>query len=151
RRAEGADRIGPDAERLDLPPGAPEPMKEDGMRLNYQTALPAGLQGMLGLEKAVHDSPLEPELIELVKQRASQINGCAFCLDMHSKDARARGMDEQRLHVLAGWREAPFYSDRERAALAWCESLTLLPETGAPDADYEPLTEHFSEQEIAAL
>jgi len=121
------------------------------MRLDYSSILPAGLEGMLGLERAVHGSPLEPELLELVKQRASQINGCAYCLDMHSKDARARGEDEQRLHVLAAWREAPFYSERERAALAWCESLTLLPQTGAPDADYAPLVELFSEEEIAAL
>lgn len=121
------------------------------MRLDYSSILPAGLKGMLGLERAVHESSLEPELLELVRQRASQINGCAYCLDMHSKDARARGEDEQRLHVLAAWREAPFYSERERAALAWCESLTRLPETGAPDADYAPLVELFSEGEIAAL
>ncbi len=121
------------------------------MRLDYQSTLPAGRKGMLGIEQAVRESPLEPGLLELVRQRASQINGCAFCLDMHSKDARASGEDEQRLHVLAAWREAPFYSDRERAALAWCEALTLLPETGAPDADYDALTEHFSEEEIAAL
>ncbi|MEZ5073923.1 MAG: carboxymuconolactone decarboxylase family protein [Solirubrobacterales bacterium] len=121
------------------------------MRLDYSSILPAGLKGMLGLERAVHESSLEPELLELVRQRASQINGCAYCLDMHSKDARARGEDEQRLHVLAAWREAPFYSERERAALAWCESLTRLPETGAPDADYAPLVELFSEEEIAAL
>ncbi|HVW19356.1 MAG TPA: carboxymuconolactone decarboxylase family protein [Solirubrobacteraceae bacterium] len=121
------------------------------MRLDYQKALPAGLRGMLALEQAVRDSTLEPELLELVKTRASQINGCAYCLDMHTKDARARGMDEQRLHVLAAWREAPFYSDRERAALAWCEALTSLPASGAPDEDYEPLTECFSDEEIAAL
>jgi AhpD family alkylhydroperoxidase len=121
------------------------------MRLDYKTALPAGLDGMLALEHAVHTSPLEPELLELVKLRASQLNGCAHCLDMHSKDARARGEDEQRLHVLAAWREAPFYSARERAALAWCEALTLLPQSGAPDDVYQPLTVHFSQEEIAAL
>jgi len=121
------------------------------MRLDYSSILPTGLRGMLGLERAVHESSLEPELLELVKLRASQINGCAYCLDMHSKDARARGEDEQRLHVVAAWREAPFYSERERAALAWCESLTRLPETGAPDADYEPLVGLFSAEEIAAL
>lgn len=106
---------------------------------------------MLRLEGAVHESTLEPLLLELVKMRASQINGCAYCLDMHSKDARALGEDEQRLHVLAAWREAPFYTERERAALAWCEALTRLPATGAPDVDYEPLTDVFSEEEIAAL
>ncbi len=121
------------------------------MRLDYRAALPAALEGMLALERAVHHSTLEPALLELVKTRASQINGCAHCLDMHTKDARARGEREQRLHVLAAWREAPFYSDRERAALAWCEALTRLPETGAPDDDYLALTEQFSEEEIAAL
>ncbi|HWK28768.1 MAG TPA: carboxymuconolactone decarboxylase family protein [Solirubrobacter sp.] len=121
------------------------------MRLDYQKAFPKGLEGMLALERAVHASTLEPALLELVKTRASQINGCAHCLDMHTKDARARGEDEQRLHVLAAWREAPFYSERERAALAWCEALTRLPETAAPDSAYDPLTEHFSEEEIAAL
>ncbi len=121
------------------------------MRLDWQTAFPAGLKGMLALEQSVHTSTLEPELIELVKMRASQINGCAYCLDMHSKDARARGESEQRLHVLAGWREAPFYSDRERAALGWCESLTLLANTGAPDDAYATVRELFSDEEIAAL
>ncbi len=121
------------------------------MRLDLRSALPAGLDGMLGLEGAVRASTLEPALLELVRMRASQINGCAHCLDMHSKDARASGEGEQRLHLLAAWREAPFYSDRERAALAWCEALTRVAETGAPDADYAPLTERFSEEEIAAL
>jgi AhpD family alkylhydroperoxidase len=121
------------------------------MRLDYRTTSPAGLDGMLALERAVRHSTLEPALLELVKLRASQINGCAYCLDMHSKDARARGEDEQRLHLVAAWREAPVYSDRERAALAWCEALTRLPETGAPDADYAPLRDLFSEEEIAAL
>jgi len=106
---------------------------------------------MLGLERVVHASDLEPELLELVKLRASQLNGCAHCLDMHSKDARARGESEQRLHVLAAWREAPFYSERERAALAWCEALTLLPETGAPDDVYEQLADVFGDEEIVVL
>jgi AhpD family alkylhydroperoxidase len=85
--------------------------------------------------------------------RTSQLNGCAFCLDMHSKDARARarGEGEQRLHLLNAWREAPFYSARERAALAWCEALTLLPQSGAPDEVYEQLARQFDEQEIVAL
>jgi AhpD family alkylhydroperoxidase len=121
------------------------------MRLDYQTVMPAALNAKIALERAIHESTLEPELLELVKLRASQINGCAHCLDMHSKDARARGEDEQRLHLLAAWREAPIYSDRERAALAWCESLTRVAETGAPDADYAPLPGLFSEEEIAAL
>ena len=121
------------------------------MRLDYRKTFPAALQAMLGLEDAVHESTLEPELVELVKMRASQLNGCAYCLDMHSKDARARGESEQRLHVLAAWREAPFYSERERAALAWCEALTLLPQTGAPDETYPQVREQFDEEEIAAL
>lgn len=121
------------------------------MRLDFQKVLPAGRDAMRALERAVHDSALEPELLELIKLRASQINGCAHCLDMHSKDARARGESEQRLHLLAAWREAPVYSDRERAALAWCESLTRLADTGAPDSDYALLPAVFSDQEIAAL
>jgi AhpD family alkylhydroperoxidase len=121
------------------------------MRVDYVTAFPDGFKAMLGLEKAVRGSGLEPELLELVKLRASQLNGCAYCLDMHSKDARAQGEDEQRLHVLAAWREAPFYSPRERAALAWCESLTLLPETGAPDDVFAEVDAEFSAEEISAL
>ena len=121
------------------------------MRVDYRAKAPEAVRGMLRIEGAVHAGTLEPALLELVKMRASQINGCAFCLDMHSKDARALGETEQRLHLLAAWHEAPVYTDRERAALAWCESLTRLPDTGAPDADYRPLTELFSEEEIAAL
>ncbi len=121
------------------------------MRLNYQDVLPKAVEAMAGLEDVVAESTLEPELLELVKMRASQLNGCAYCLDMHSKDARARGEDERRLHVLAAWREAPFYNDRERAALAWCEALTLLPQTGAPGEVYERLRAHFDEEETVAL
>jgi AhpD family alkylhydroperoxidase len=121
------------------------------MRVDYAKAFPAGHEAMLALEVAVRRSGLEPLLLELVKRRASQLNGCAYCLDMHSKDARARGEEEQRLHVLAAWREALFYSERERAALAWCEVLTLLPERGAPDEVYQPLETQFSSEEIAAL
>lgn len=121
------------------------------MRINYQSTTPQAFQGMLAVDGAVRDSSLEPELVELVKLRASQINGCAFCLDMHSKDARALGEQEQRFHLLAAWREAPGYSDRERAALAWCEALTQLPGSGAPDSVFDPLTELFSDEEIVAL
>jgi AhpD family alkylhydroperoxidase len=121
------------------------------MRIDYQKVFPDALRAMLGLENAVHASSLEPELLELVKMRASQLNGCAYCLDMHSKDARARGETEQRLHVLSAWREAPFYSERERAALAWCEALTLLPQTGAPDDVYAELERAFEPEEIVAL
>lgn len=122
------------------------------MRVDYRSVFPAAMQAMVGLEKAVHSSSLEPELLELVKMRASQINGCAYCLDMHAKDARARGESEQRLHVLAAWREAPFYSDRERAALAWCEALTLVTGEGAADDDvYEDLADQFDAEQIVAL
>ncbi|OPZ46246.1 MAG: Carboxymuconolactone decarboxylase family protein [Actinobacteria bacterium ADurb.BinA094] len=120
------------------------------MRLDYGKTSPAALHAMLGLEHVVGESTLEPELLDLVKLRASQLNGCAYCLDMHSKDARARGQSEQRLHVLAAWREAPFYSERERAALAWCEALTLLPQTGAPDEVYAQTREQFDEHELVA-
>ncbi len=121
------------------------------MRIDYRSVLPEAVRAMIGLEEAIAQGGLEPELLELVKLRASQLNGCAYCLDMHSKDARARGESEQRLHVLAAWREAPFYSERERAALAWCETLTLLPQTGAPDDVYADLEREFEEQEIVAL
>jgi AhpD family alkylhydroperoxidase len=121
------------------------------MRIDYRNVAPGAIQAMLELERAVHESSLEPELLELVKMRASQLNGCAYCLDMHSKDARGRGESEQRLHVLAAWREAPFYSERERAALAWCEALTLLPQTGAPDDVYAEAERVFSQEEIVAL
>jgi AhpD family alkylhydroperoxidase len=121
------------------------------MRVDYRKVLPAAVHAMSGLEEVVGRSSLEPQLLELVKMRASQLNGCAYCLDMHSKDARARGESEQRLHVLAAWREAPFYSARERAALAWCESLTLLASRGAPDDVYAALAAEFDEEEIVAL
>jgi AhpD family alkylhydroperoxidase len=121
------------------------------MRVDDMKAFPNGFEAMLELEGAVRASGLEPLLLELVKLRSSQLNGCAYCLDMHSKDARARGENEQRLHVLAAWREAPFYSPRERAALAWCEALTLLPQTGAPNEVYAELEARFSPEEIAAL
>ncbi len=121
------------------------------MRLDYKQVFPEGYRAMAALERAGHGETLEPELLELVRMRASQINGCAYCLDMHAKDARARGESEQRLHVLAAWREAPFYSERERAALGWCEALTLLPQTGAPDAAYAAVEGCFDEREIAVL
>jgi AhpD family alkylhydroperoxidase len=109
------------------------------------------MKTMTALEAAVHRSGLEPSLIELVKMRASQINGCAYCLDMHSKDARARGETEQRLYALDAWRETPFYTERERAALEWTESLTLVSETHVPDQVFARVREQFSEEEIANL
>ena len=106
---------------------------------------------MAGLEAYVRGCGLEPSLLELVKTRASQINGCAFCLDMHTKDARHRGETEQRLYCLSAWREAPFYSDRERAALEWTEALTLISESDVPDELYQRTLQHFSEAELANL
>jgi AhpD family alkylhydroperoxidase len=121
------------------------------VRIDYQKTFPNGRQAMLDLEASLRRSGLEPLLRELVRLRVSQLNGCAYCLDMHSKDARALGEDDQRLHVLAAWRDAPFYTARERAALAWGEALTLLPQTGAPDDVYAELEAQFSSEEIAAL
>jgi len=120
-------------------------------RLNPNKVAPAAMKAMLGLGAAIADSTLEHSLLELVKMRASQVNGCAFCLDMHSKDARAAGESEQRLYLLDAWRETDLYSPRERAALAWTEALTLVAETHAPDDVYEELRAQFSEREIADL
>ncbi len=120
-------------------------------RINYAHVAPAGLQAMLGLERYVDSSGLEPSLLNLIKMRASQLNGCAYCLDMHSKDARAAGESEQRLYVLSAWREAPFYTERERAALAWTEAVTLISEDEIDDELYEGVREHFSEQELVDL
>lgn len=120
-------------------------------RLDYAKTGTGALKGMMELEKYVHGSGLEQTLYELVKTRASQINGCAFCLDMHTKDARKNGESEQRLYALSAWRETPFYTERERAALAWTEALTLISENDVPDSLYKATREHFSEEEIVAL
>ncbi len=121
------------------------------MRLDYAKTLPEATRAMSELERVVEDSTLEPKLRELVKLRASQLNGCAYCVDMHTKDAEAIGESEQRLHLAAVWREAPVYSDRERAALAWTEAITLLAETGAPDDVYAEVARVFTPQEQVAL
>jgi AhpD family alkylhydroperoxidase len=121
------------------------------MRVDYRKVFPAGGRAMAELERAVHESTLEPELLELVRVRASQINGCTYCLAMHNRDARARGEHQTRLDTLAAWREAPHYTPRERAALAWCEALTELPRTGAPDEVYAAVEAEFAQEEIAAL
>lgn len=126
-------------------------MMGDPKRLVFSEALPAGQRAMIGLESIVRESPLESELLELVKIRASQINGCAFCLDMHTKDARAAGEREDRIYLLPAWRETSFYSPRERAALEWTEVLTRLTESGAPNAAYEQMAAWFTEEELAAL
>ena len=121
------------------------------MRIDYNKAAPEVMKAMLGLESQVHKSGLENSLLNLVKLRASQINGCAYCIDMHSKDARARGETEQRLYELDAWRETPFYSKRERAALAWTEAVTLITTGHAPDEVFEVAREQFSEAELANL
>ena len=121
------------------------------MRIDYRHDSPEVVRALAGLEQEVARSTLEPELLELVRMRASQLNGCAYCLDMHSKDARAAGETEQRLYLLDAWEETDFYTPRERAALAWTEALTLISQTHAPDAVYEELRAHFSEREIADL
>jgi AhpD family alkylhydroperoxidase len=127
--------------------------KEDFMdaRLNYAKAAPGALQAMLRLEEYVQHCGLELSLIRLVQTRASQINGCAYCLDMHTKDARAEGESEQRLYLLSGWREAPFYSERERAALEWTEALTLIADDHVPDEVYERVRPHFTDEELVNL
>jgi AhpD family alkylhydroperoxidase len=108
-------------------------------------------RAMRGLSAAVRAAGLEQPLIELVRMRVSQINGCGYCLDMHSKDARAAGETEQRLYVLPAWREAPFYSDRERAALAWAEAVTRLTDQHVPDEVYTQAAAAFNETQLAAL
>jgi AhpD family alkylhydroperoxidase len=120
-------------------------------RINFKKLVPGAYEAMLAVESCVHESGLEAALLELVKMRTSQINGCAYCLDMHSKDARAAGETEQRLYVLPAWREAPFFSRRERAALAWTEAVTLLNESHVPDDVYELAREEFSDVELVNL
>jgi AhpD family alkylhydroperoxidase len=120
-------------------------------RLDIQNIAPQAYRAMAGLESYVRNSGLEPALVELVKLRASQINGCAYCIDMHTKDARAGGETEQRLYGLTAWPETPFYTDRERAALAWTEALTLISQTHASDDVYEEARRHFSELEMVNL
>ena len=121
------------------------------MRIDWYKTLPHGYKAMLELQKIVDRSEIDHKLLELVKIRASQINGCAHCLDMHTKDAIAIGEKEQRLHVLAAWRETPFYSAKERAALAWCEALTDISNSGAPDNTYKEVERLFSPEEIVEL
>ncbi|MCJ8206312.1 carboxymuconolactone decarboxylase family protein [Pseudomonas sp. RGM2987] len=120
-------------------------------RIDFYTASPDALKAMLALETAVSKLGLEKSLLELVKLRSSQINGCAFCIDMHTADARKDGETERRLYAVTAWREAPFFTGRERAALAWTEALTRLSDTHAPDADYELLNQHFTPKEMVDL
>ena len=120
-------------------------------RVDYSKVGRGALQAMYGLEKYLAESKIEPPLRELIKLRASQINGCAYCIDMHWKDARVNGASEQRLYGLSAWREAPYYSERERAALAWTEALTLIADNHVPDELYEQTRRHFDEQELVDL
>lgn len=120
-------------------------------RIDSAQVSPDGAKAMYGLEDYVKHSGLEPGLLDLVKTRVSQINGCAYCLDMHTKDARARGETEQRLYALDAWRETPFFSERERAALAWAETVTRVAETHVPDEAFEHARQHFMEKELVDL
>lgn len=121
------------------------------MRIDYAKVAPGALDAMYGLEKYVQQSGLESSLIELVKLRASQINGCAFCVDMHTKDARVRGETEQRLYAVVVWRDTPFFTERERAALAWTEAVTQISWQHVPDDVYELARRHFSDRELVDL
>jgi AhpD family alkylhydroperoxidase len=120
-------------------------------RLDYKKLAPDGYKAMAGLEQYARHSGLESSLLELVKTRASQINGCAFCLDMHTKDARATGETEQRLYALSAWEETPFFTDRERAALAWTEAVTRVANTHVPDEVFQSVRKHFTEKELVDL
>jgi AhpD family alkylhydroperoxidase len=120
-------------------------------RLDPRELAPDGFKSLLALETYLHRTALEKPLLHLVKLRASQINGCAYCIDMHSKDARAAGETEQRLYCLQAWRECPFYTDRERAALEWTEAVTLLTQGHVPDDVFERVSQRFQGKDLADL
>ena len=120
-------------------------------RLDLMKTAPKSIGSLLDLTNTIAVSSLEKSLLELVKIRASQINGCAYCLHMHTRDARANGESEPRIFLLDAWRDAPIYTDRERAALSWTEALTLIADTHAPDADYDVLKAQFSEEQQVNL
>ncbi len=120
-------------------------------RVEYAKVAPGVVDAMRGLERYAHASGLDRKLLELVKMRASQMNGCAYCIDMHSKDARALGESEQRLFALDAWRETPFFDARERAALAWTEAVTRIADGHAPDDVFDEVRRHFSEKELVDL
>jgi len=128
-----------------------EVMEKMSARLNYAHAFPEGVHAMIQLERTVSASGLEDSLLQLVKTRASQMNGCAYCIDMHTKDARAGGETEQRLYALSAWREGPFFTPRERAALEWTEALTNIQQGHAPDEVYEAVRKEFDEKELVRL
>ena len=120
-------------------------------RINFPKVAPEAYMAMRGLEAYLRQCGLEKPLLELVKTRASQLNGCAYCIDMHTKDARAHGETEQRLYALAAWRETPFFSERERAALAWTEAVTLVADAPIEEEDYEAAREYFDEKSLVDL
>jgi AhpD family alkylhydroperoxidase len=120
-------------------------------RLDYSKTAPDGVLVLRQLEQYLKEVGLEPDLVELVKLRASQINGCAYCIDMHTKDARSHGESEQRLYGVTAWRETPFYTGRERAALAWTESVTRISESQVPEEIYQQVKQHFTEKELVDL
>jgi AhpD family alkylhydroperoxidase len=120
-------------------------------RVDYGKTSPDGMAAMRGLENYVRQCGLDPALLELVRLHASQINGCAYCVDMHTKDARAAGEAEQRLYAVNVWEEAPFFTERERAALAWTEAVTRVGDSRVPDVLYEAVRGHFSEKELVDL
>lgn len=128
-----------------------EQRTQSEQRLPYAKVATGAIHAMMGLERYVRESGLEHSLLHLIKLRASQINGCAYCIDMHTKDARAAGESEQRLYALSAWHETPFFTVRERAALAWTEALTLVSENGVPDELFRITREHFSERELVDL
>lgn len=120
-------------------------------RIDYRMAAPEAIKALSTLERYVRDSDLAPSLLELVRLRASMINGCAYCVDMHTKDARARGESEQRLYAVSTWREAPFFTARERAALAWTDTVTQVSVDHVPDEVYDAVREHFDERQLVDL
>ncbi len=120
-------------------------------RIDFTRVSPQSLKPLFALGAQIEASGLEHSLLELVKMRASQINGCAYCIDMHTKDARAAGETEQRLYLLDAWREAPLYTERERAALAWTEAVTLVADGHVPDDAYEEASNNFTEDELVSL
>lgn len=120
-------------------------------RIDYYKVSPEVVKAMIGLESIINKSGLERSLLDLVKLRASQINGCAFCVDTHSAEARKNGESERRLYAVSVWRETPFFTDRERAALAWTEAVTLLSETHAPNDLYQDVVKYFNEKETVDL
>jgi AhpD family alkylhydroperoxidase len=122
-----------------------------GDRVDYKAASPHAFKAMAGLQAAVNHGGLEPALLELIKVRASQINGCAFCIDMHWREGREKGLTDERLYMLNAWREAPVYNARERAALAWTDAVTLVTEGHVPDAVYQQALAEFGAEGLANL